>query len=109
MPRTFVNATTGILVEQLGWYHFFLLCAVLGVPGMLLLCIPLTVGALRPGRDPELMGWHLSGAVLIMIILGGIGHLGRRGDALRAEGDKPFYTITQQTTLAGGIVVQPGV
>ena len=25
--------------------------------------------------NPELMSWHLSGAVLIMIILGGIGHL----------------------------------
>ncbi|NRF65648.1 branched-chain amino acid ABC transporter permease [Aquincola sp. S2] len=25
--------------------------------------------------NPELMGWHLSGAVLIMIILGGLGHL----------------------------------
>jgi branched-chain amino acid transport system permease protein len=25
--------------------------------------------------NPELLGWHLSGAVLIMIILGGIGHL----------------------------------
>jgi branched-chain amino acid transport system permease protein len=25
--------------------------------------------------NPELMGWHISGAVLIMIILGGLGHL----------------------------------
>ena len=25
--------------------------------------------------NPEMMGWHLSGAVLIMIILGGLGHL----------------------------------
>ena len=25
--------------------------------------------------NPELLGWHLSGAVLIMIILGGLGHL----------------------------------
>ena len=25
--------------------------------------------------NPELMSWHLSGAVLIMIILGGLGHL----------------------------------
>ena len=25
--------------------------------------------------NPEMMSWHLSGAVLIMIILGGIGHL----------------------------------
>jgi len=32
--------------------------------------------------NPELLGWHLSGAVLIMIILGGIGHL--RGAVLGA-------------------------
>jgi len=32
--------------------------------------------------NPELMGWHLSGAVLIMIILGGLGHL--RGAVLGA-------------------------
>ena len=25
--------------------------------------------------NPELLTWHLSGAVLIMIILGGLGHL----------------------------------
>jgi branched-chain amino acid transport system permease protein len=25
--------------------------------------------------NPELMGWHLSGTVLMMIILGGLGHL----------------------------------
>jgi PAT family beta-lactamase induction signal transducer AmpG len=37
MPRTFANAATGWLVETLGWYGFFLLCAVLAVPGMLLL------------------------------------------------------------------------
>ena len=37
VPRTFVNATAGWLVDQLGWSSFFLLCAVLAVPGMLLL------------------------------------------------------------------------
>jgi PAT family beta-lactamase induction signal transducer AmpG len=37
VPRTLVNATTGILVEWLGWFDFFLLCAALGVPGMALL------------------------------------------------------------------------
>ncbi len=37
MPRTFVNATAGWLVEQMGWNGFFLLCAVLAIPGMLLL------------------------------------------------------------------------
>ena len=37
VPRTFVNATAGWLAEQLGWSGFFLLCAVLAIPGMLLL------------------------------------------------------------------------
>jgi PAT family beta-lactamase induction signal transducer AmpG len=37
MPRTFANAATGWLIEAMGWTGFFLLCAVLAVPGMLLL------------------------------------------------------------------------
>ncbi|GAB3259799.1 AmpG family muropeptide MFS transporter [Chitinimonas naiadis] len=37
VPRTLVNASTGWLVEQLGWTSFFGLCFVLGLPGMLLL------------------------------------------------------------------------
>ena len=37
VPRTFINASAGWLVEGMGWFHFFLLCTVLAVPGMLLL------------------------------------------------------------------------
>ncbi|MBI5437656.1 MAG: AmpG family muropeptide MFS transporter [Nitrosomonadales bacterium] len=37
VPRTFANAATGWLVEAMGWSGFFLLCAVLAIPGMLLL------------------------------------------------------------------------
>ena len=37
VPRTFINAGTGWLVEHLGWMPFFLLCAALAVPGMMLL------------------------------------------------------------------------
>jgi len=37
VPRTFMNATAGYLVEVMGWTMFFMLCAVLAVPGMLLL------------------------------------------------------------------------
>jgi PAT family beta-lactamase induction signal transducer AmpG len=37
VPRTFMNATAGWLVETIGWQGFFLLCAFLAVPGMLLL------------------------------------------------------------------------
>ena len=37
VPRTFINASAGWLVESLGWSNFFLLCTALAVPGMLLL------------------------------------------------------------------------
>ena len=37
VPRTFINASTGWLVGQMGWFDFFLLCTVLAAPGMLLL------------------------------------------------------------------------
>jgi PAT family beta-lactamase induction signal transducer AmpG len=37
VPRTFINASAGWLVESLGWFHFFLLCTALAIPGMLLL------------------------------------------------------------------------
>ena len=37
LPRTFANAATGELVQLMGWTEFFLLCFLLGIPGMLLL------------------------------------------------------------------------
>jgi len=37
LPRTFANAGTGMIVEQIGWTEFFLLCAMLAIPGMVLL------------------------------------------------------------------------
>jgi PAT family beta-lactamase induction signal transducer AmpG len=39
IPRTFINASAGFLVEDLhlGWERFFLLCFILAIPGMLLL------------------------------------------------------------------------
>ena len=37
VPRTVINAFAGVLVENLGWVSFFLLCTALAVPGMLLL------------------------------------------------------------------------
>ena len=37
VPRTFINASAGWLVETLGWLNFFWLCSVLAIPGMLLL------------------------------------------------------------------------
>jgi PAT family beta-lactamase induction signal transducer AmpG len=37
VPRSVVNASTGWIVERVGWVDFFVLCAVLAVPGMALL------------------------------------------------------------------------
>ncbi|WP_338043274.1 MFS transporter [Oceanicoccus sagamiensis] len=37
LPRTFANAVTGVIVEYTGWTSFFLLCALIAIPGMLLL------------------------------------------------------------------------
>lgn len=37
VPRTFINASTGWLIEQLGYVNFFWLCFALAFPGMILL------------------------------------------------------------------------
>jgi PAT family beta-lactamase induction signal transducer AmpG len=37
VPRTVVNASTGWIVEQMGWLDFYLLCTLLALPGMALL------------------------------------------------------------------------
>ena len=37
LPRTFANASTGLIVDNVGWVNFFLICTLLAVPGMLLL------------------------------------------------------------------------
>ncbi len=47
VPRALVNATTGWLVEQTGWFAFFLLCTALALPGMVLLL------RVAPWSEPE--------------------------------------------------------
>lgn len=37
VPRTLASAASGFIVAQIGWFDYFLLCAALGIPGMLLL------------------------------------------------------------------------
>jgi PAT family beta-lactamase induction signal transducer AmpG len=37
VPRTVVNASTGWVVEQTGWFNFYLICTALALPGMALL------------------------------------------------------------------------
>jgi PAT family beta-lactamase induction signal transducer AmpG len=37
VPRTFANASTGFLIEGIGYTNFFLLCTAVAIPGMLML------------------------------------------------------------------------
>lgn len=37
IPRTFANASTGFIIEAIGYTQFFILCTLVAIPGMLLL------------------------------------------------------------------------
>jgi PAT family beta-lactamase induction signal transducer AmpG len=37
IPRTVANASTGFIVEAVGWTQFFIICTLAAIPGMLLL------------------------------------------------------------------------
>jgi PAT family beta-lactamase induction signal transducer AmpG len=37
IPRTVANASTGFIVEAVGWTQFYVICAIVAIPGMLLL------------------------------------------------------------------------
>ncbi|MEH6651853.1 MAG: AmpG family muropeptide MFS transporter [Motiliproteus sp.] len=37
IPRTFANASTGFLIESVGYTQFFLICALIALPGMVML------------------------------------------------------------------------
>ena len=37
IPRTFANASTGFIVEAIGYTQFFVVCTLIAIPGMLLL------------------------------------------------------------------------
>ena len=47
LPRTFANATTGAIVEQIGWTNFYFMCTALAIPGMLMLF------KVAPWREPS--------------------------------------------------------
>lgn len=47
LPRTFANATTGVIVEQVGWTNFYFICTALAIPGMLMLF------KVAPWREPS--------------------------------------------------------
>jgi len=48
-------------------YSYLLLYSLSAIPGMLLMCIALTVGAMRPDRDPELISWLYDFAFLSFV------------------------------------------
>lgn len=39
VPRTVASATTGFIIEAVGYFNFFLICFALAIPGMLLLLV----------------------------------------------------------------------
>ncbi|MFT5720971.1 MAG: PAT family beta-lactamase induction signal transducer AmpG [Motiliproteus sp.] len=55
IPRTFANASTGFLIESVGYTQFFLLCALIALPGMLMLywVAPWNGGAPKPKPEQE--------------------------------------------------------
>ena len=52
VPRTFANATTGFIVEAIGYFNFFLLCVMVAVPGMLLLLAVAPWSEHEPSQQP---------------------------------------------------------
>ena len=48
-------------------YSYLVLYSLSAVPGMLVMCIVLTVGAMRPDRDPELTSWLYDFAFLSFV------------------------------------------
>jgi len=37
VPRVFIAAPTGFMAASMGWFSFFIMCALLAIPGLLLL------------------------------------------------------------------------
>jgi PAT family beta-lactamase induction signal transducer AmpG len=37
IPRTFANASTGFIIEAVGYTQFFIICTLVAIPGLLLL------------------------------------------------------------------------
>ena len=48
-------------------YTYLVIYSLSAIPGMLLLCLALTAGAMRPDRDPELIGWLYDFAFLSFV------------------------------------------
>jgi MFS transporter, PAT family, beta-lactamase induction signal transducer AmpG len=57
VPRTVINASTGWMVEQMGWLDFYLLCTLLALPGMALL-LRVAPWREKTGSDPTFQREH---------------------------------------------------
>jgi PAT family beta-lactamase induction signal transducer AmpG len=51
VPRSLINATTGWIVDAIGWFDFYLLCMALALPGMALLLRVAPWNAPTPGAE----------------------------------------------------------
>ena len=51
VPRTFAAAASGFVVARIGWVDYFLLCAALGIPGLLLLFKVTRSSQVKPGES----------------------------------------------------------
>ncbi len=47
IPRTFANASTGFIIEAIGYTQFFIVCTLVAIPGLLLLL------KVAPWHEPE--------------------------------------------------------
>ncbi|EUJ11675.1 arabinose efflux permease family protein [Methylophilaceae bacterium 11] len=52
VPRTVANAGTGFMVERMGWFHFFITCFLLAIPGMLLLYKIAPWNSIKENKQP---------------------------------------------------------
>jgi PAT family beta-lactamase induction signal transducer AmpG len=37
VPRTILNAPTGYMAENFGWFNFFCFCTIISIPGLLII------------------------------------------------------------------------
>ena len=69
LPRVLASSTSGLIVDTIGWTNFFYLCALLAIPGMILLAwvAPFGAAADQPSEageeDPEFSGPRDSGGL----------------------------------------------
>ena len=73
LPRILAGPVTGVMVDALGWFDFFLFTIVVGVPGMLMLQRFSPLGVREPALDviADIAQRRLTPAALLLRALGG--------------------------------------